>query len=38
MSFNGGGTSPPHWANRAFTFKCPFEHIAIPIHPLPSYR
>ncbi len=38
MLLNGGGTSPPHWANSAFTRGCVFEHIAIPICPLLSYR
>jgi len=37
MSFSGGGTSPPHWANKAFTPRCAIEHIATPTHPSPSY-
>ncbi len=38
MSFSSGGTSPPNWANRAFTHGCAFEHIGTPFHPLPSYQ
>jgi hypothetical protein len=26
MSFSGGGTNPPRWANKAFIFGCAFEH------------
>jgi hypothetical protein len=37
MSFSGGGTSPPYWANMAFPRGCAFEHIGTPAHPLPSY-
>ncbi len=38
MLFSGGGTSPPHWANNAFTHGCAFEHSTIPACSLPSYR
>jgi len=37
MSFNGGETSPPHQANKAFTHGYALEHIVIPIQLLPSY-
>jgi hypothetical protein len=37
-AFNGGWTSPPHWANNAFTYGCAFEHTLIPACPLPSYQ
>jgi len=36
MSFNGGRTSPSHWANSALTCGCAFEHTTTLIHPLPS--
>jgi hypothetical protein len=38
MLFSGGGTSPPHWANNAFTHGCAFEHTIILACPLPSYQ
>jgi len=38
MSFSGGGTSPPLQGNKAFNRGCDFEHITIPIRPLPSYQ
>jgi hypothetical protein len=38
MLFNGGGTNPPHRTNNAFALGCAFEHIAISVHPLLSYR
>jgi hypothetical protein len=37
-SFNGGGTSLPHWANNVFTHGYAFEHIATLVCPLPSYQ
>jgi hypothetical protein len=38
MSFNDGGTSSSHRANKAFTHGCAFEHIVIPTCPLPSHQ
>jgi hypothetical protein len=35
--FSGGGASPPHQANNAFTHGCVFEHTTILAHLLPSY-
>jgi hypothetical protein len=37
MLFSGGGTSPPHWANNAFTCGCAFERTLILAWPLPPY-
>ncbi len=37
MLFSGGRTSPPHWANNAFTHGCAFEHTTILACLLPSY-
>jgi hypothetical protein len=37
MSFSGGGTSPPHWANNAFTHGCAPEHTTTPTYPLSSH-
>jgi hypothetical protein len=38
MSFSGGGTSPPHWANSPITRECAFEHTTTLAHPFPSYQ
>jgi hypothetical protein len=38
MSFNGGKTSPPHWANSPFIRGCAFEHTTTLARPLASYQ
>ncbi len=35
--FSGGGASPPHQTNNAFTYGCVFEHTTTLAHLLPSY-